>query len=259
MVTVARAESERGELLLRRREADGALELRVNGVLVMDTSEASSERLLGTAALELLAGSDPGTDSPAGSPTARRSRSSSDGVRRLAVLVGGLGLGYTLREVLREPAVSRVVVAEIEPVLVEWHRRGLIPHAPAPLADSRVLVDARDVRTVVEEQAADSLDLILLDVDNGPDYLVYADNARLYRPAFLSRCRESLAPDGVIAVWSSNPAPELAEALGEVFAACQHIVVPVTLGSRHASYHILLGRRVGGCSPRTAPGGTAGG
>ena len=83
--------SERGEVVLRRREHDGALELRVNGVFVMDTIETSSERELARATLAAV---DPATDA-------------------LEVLVGGLGLGFTLAEVLTDPRVARVLVVEI--------------------------------------------------------------------------------------------------------------------------------------------------
>ena len=111
-----RAESERGELVLRARtEDDGVttLELRANGVFVMDTRETSSERALARQAL------------------ARHPAPES-------VLVGGLGLGFTLAEVLDDARVRRVVVAEIEPALVGWMRDGTVPHGPALLADPRV-------------------------------------------------------------------------------------------------------------------------
>jgi hypothetical protein len=163
---LARSLSDRGELVLRRR-ADGALELRVNGVFVMDTLETSSERALATAALRLT--------EPA------------------RLVVGGLGLGFTLAELLTDSRVRDVLVAEIEPTLVQWMGDGTVPHGPRVLADARVRVRVGDVRDLVEEQPAASLDAILLDVDNGPDFLVLDTNARLYEADFLARVHAEAA------------------------------------------------------------------
>ena len=169
MEEVARAESERGELVLRQRtEPDGSttLELRANGVFVMDTRETSSERALAREAL------------------ARHEAPSS-------VLVGGLGLGFTLAEVLADTRVRRVVVAEIEPALVGWLRDGTVPHGPALLADDRVEVRVADVADVIGE-AEDAFDLVLLDVDNGPGYLVHDANSALYGPTLLRTTRRAM-------------------------------------------------------------------
>jgi spermidine synthase len=125
---LARAQSERGELVLRRRQ-HGFLELRANGVFVMDTAETTSERALATEALARH-------DDPA------------------VVLVGGLGLGFTLAEVLADLRVRRVVVAEIEPALVGWLRDGTVPHGPALLADPRVEVVVGDVAETLAAAAS---------------------------------------------------------------------------------------------------------
>ncbi|MDQ6933681.1 MAG: hypothetical protein M3130_00005, partial [Actinomycetota bacterium] len=157
---VARAESERGEIVLRERREFGAaapvLELRVNGVFVMDSLETTSERELATKALALV-------DDPRD------------------VLVGGLGLGYTLHELLGDIRVEHVEVVEIEESLVGWMRDGTIPHGLGLLADRRVRLVSGDIAMVVAEKAPASHDLVVLDVDNGPGYLVHTDNADLYR------------------------------------------------------------------------------
>ncbi len=145
-VEIARAESERGELVLRQRHEEGApsaLELRANGVFVMDTQETSTEQALADAALELV--EDPRD-----------------------VLVGGLGLGYTMHRVLADSRVERCSVVEIEPALVDWMRDGTIPHGPALLADERANPVVADIAAAVGEAADASYDLVLLDVDNGP-------------------------------------------------------------------------------------------
>jgi spermidine synthase len=199
-------------LVLRRRE-DGALELRVNGVFVMDDRETSSEELLASAAL--------------------------DAVRRPdRVLVGGLGLGYTVRALLADSRVGEVVVAEIEPDLVSWMCSGLIPSV---LDDPRVSVVVGDVRAVVTELPEASVDAILLDVDNGPDFLVYNENSAIYSSSFLAVCRSKLRDRGVLTVWSSSASAALEAAVSTVFGACKVTPVPVRLQGRDETYYVYQG------------------
>ncbi len=228
---MAEARSERGDVVLRRRAADGALELRVNGVFVMDDRETATERLLARTTLDSLADAADaaGTVDPADLPARR------DGWH---VLVGGLGLGFTLAEVLASPRVGSVVVAEIEAAVLDWHRAGLVPGSPLP--DERVTVEVADVRDVVRRLDPSAVDLILLDVDNGPGFLVYDDNAAVYGDVFLESCRDALVPGGVLAVWSADHAPDLVEALDSVFGSSVEHALPVTLGTRHTTYHLFL-------------------
>jgi spermidine synthase len=215
---VATAATERGELVLRRRESDEALELRVNGVFVMDDRETTTERMLASTTLDALVDGAPG------------------GAWR--VLIAGLGLGFTMSEVLADPRVGSVLVAEIEPDLVSWHRSGLIPGSQ--LDDPRVEVLVGDVRDAVWTLPSRTLDLILLDVDNGPDFLVYDENAAVYRTPFLSACRDALTPGGLIAVWSSSASPDLVSTLSAVFGSCVEQSSSVTLGSRETTYHLFI-------------------
>jgi len=217
-VEVARAETERGELVLRERRCDGGssgLELRANGVFVMDTVEVSSERALATAAL-------------ARCPDPR------------AVVVGGLGLGFTMHEVLADPRVERCAVVEIEQALVDWMRDGTIPHGPALLADERVQLVVADVAVAVAEARADSYDLVLLDVDNGPGYLVHDANAALYDEPFLGEVQRLLRPGGVLVVWSADEAPALGEALRGVFGAVEAEPLDVLLQGREEQYWLYV-------------------
>jgi spermidine synthase len=219
-VEIARAESERGELVLRERRperAPSSLELRSNGVFVMDTLEVSTERALATAALELV--EDP-----------------------KAVMVGGLGLGYTMHEVLSDHRVEKCRVVEIEPALVEWMRDGTIPHGPALLADERVGVVVADIAVALAEPPPASYDLILLDVDNGPGYLVHDANAELYRAPFLETARAVLRPGGVLVIWSADEAPELAEVLESVFGAAEGRPYDVLLQDRDERYWLYVAR-----------------
>jgi spermidine synthase len=219
-VEIARAESERGELVLRERRSEGApsvLELRANGVFVMDTLETSTERALASAALELVA-------------------------EPRAVVVAGLGLGYTMHEVLADSRVEKCAVVEIEQALVDWMRSGTVPHGPGLLADERVTVVVADVAVALAEARPAAYDLILLDVDNGPGYLVHEANAALYRAPFLAHARAALRPGGALVVWSADPAPELEAALREVFEQAEARAYDVLLQDRDEQYWLYVAR-----------------
>jgi spermidine synthase len=168
---------------------------------------------------------------------------------RLRVVVAGLGLGVTLARLLASTAVEHVLVVEIEPDLVAWHLDGTVPPPDAAgglsvLADPRVRVEVGDVRDCLSRLAAHSVDAVVLDVDNGPGLLVYDTNSAVYEEPFLERCAEALRPGGVLAVWSADEAPELMRAMQKALDRVETISVPVTLGRRETSYHLLLGHRL---------------
>lgn len=214
MGTIARAVSERGELVLRRR-ADRAIELRVNGAFVMDTLETGSETDLARAALALHA-------APA------------------HVLVGGLGLGFTVHEVLADRRVEQLHVIEIEADLIEWMRTGTVPHGPGYLADERLRLVNADIADAITQQPDGSVDVVLLDVDNGPGYLVYPANRRVYESPLLSRIDAILRPGGIVVIWSAAQAPELAQTMRAVFGNAQELRHEVRLGSRDTHYFLYL-------------------
>jgi len=217
--TLARASSSIGEVALRRRGA--VTELIVNGTFVMDTVDVSTEVELATGTLS----QHPAPD---------------------RVLVGGLGLGFTAATVLADPRVRQVKVVEIAEPLVEWAETGLLP---TDLADPRVYLRAGDVGEVL--RGGDRWDLILLDVDNGPGFLVREDNAGLYSEAGVSTAYRALAPGGVLAIWSSHLAPELVETMRVVGAGArgagrgnvQEIVRTIVREGRSFEYAIYLLRR----------------
>jgi spermidine synthase len=129
------------------------------------------------------------------------------------VLIGGLGLGYTLRAALRTlPVRGRVVVAEIVDKVVEWNADARYPFAGDALKDKRVEVRHDDVWNVIIDGRA-GYDAIMLDVDNGADALTTSSNARLYRQSGILRTIDSLRPGGRLGYWLSNPDPEFAEVL----------------------------------------------
>ena len=119
------------------------------------------------------------------------------------VLVGGLGMGFTLRATLDLlPADARVVVAELLPTVVEWNRGPLGPLAGYPLKDKRVRVDVGDVRATLSSGHG-QFDAVLLDVDNGPSAFSAKNNAGLYDDRGLAAARAALKAGGVLAVWSA--------------------------------------------------------
>ncbi len=219
-VEIARAETERGELVLRERRSENAptsLELRANGVFVMDTVEVSTEQALAESALEVV--EDP-----------------------RAVVVGGLGFGYTMHAVLRDSRVEKCTVVEIEQALVDWMRDGTVPHGPAMLADERVTVVVADIAVAIAEATPASYDLVLLDVDNGPGYLVHDANAELYRAPFLRTIRHALRPGGALVIWSAASAPELQEEMRAVFGSAHGYAHDVLLQEREEQYYLYTAR-----------------
>jgi spermidine synthase len=123
------------------------------------------------------------------------------------VLVGGLGMGYTLAATLDLlPESASVVVGELIPEVVEWNRGLLGPLADHPLDDPRTEVVEGDIADVIDGSRS-RFDAILLDVDNGPDSFTQPGNSRLYTPAGLAAARAALRPGGGLAVWSVGHEP----------------------------------------------------
>ena len=119
-----------------------------------------------------------------------------------SVLIGGLGMGFTLRATLDLlPADATVLVAELVPAVVEWNRGPLGPLAEHPLKDKRVRVEIGDVAVTLCSRPA-QFDAVLLDVDNGPAAFTASNNAGLYDHRGIAAARATLKMDGVLAVWS---------------------------------------------------------
>lgn len=240
-VQVARARTGRGELALRRRGR--VLQLVVDGVFAMDTTDVTTEEALAELALRRL------DEGPDGAPAAAG----------LEVLVGGLGLGYTGRRVLADPRVRRLVVVELHAPLVEWARRGLAPVAGQVLADRRVHVEVADVVDEVTRRPAASLDAVLLDVDNGPGFLIHQDNDRVYAAPFLAECLRVLRPGGVLAIWSAQPEPALVRDLDTLArprgARCEQVLLDVERDGRRLRHAVqLVSASVTAGPPAGAPG-----
>ncbi|MBK1792245.1 hypothetical protein [Persicirhabdus sediminis] len=142
------------------------------------------------------------------------------------VLIGGLGLGFTLKrtlELVGSPAT--VEVAELMPPLIEWNRTFLVEHNGPLLDDPRTVVTQGDLYDIISSKAKRSYDALLLDIDNTPDDLITAGNARMYTQSFLNKLRDVLTADGRIAYWLSEPAPKFKRELVKAgFHVEQHAV-----------------------------------
>ncbi|MFF4896758.1 spermidine synthase [Streptomyces sp. NPDC001068] len=205
-VVLDRREGPYGEVVLRRH--GGLLQIIANGCFLMDTSDGRSERLLVDAARDAL-----------------------DGRPEPAVLIGGLGVGFSLAHAARDAGWGRITVVEREPAVVDWHRDGpLSPLSAAAFADPRTEIVESDLVAYVNE-TSDTFDALCLDIDNGPGWTVDEDNEGLYSPAGLASCARVLRPDGVLAVWSAQPSAEFEETLWNAgFKQVRTEEIPVARG-----------------------------
>jgi spermidine synthase len=214
--TIARHAGPRGDVVLRRRLGAGTPveELIINGAFAMDSSEDSSERLLGDLAL------------PSG--------------RAWRVLVGGLGLGYTVSAILAKH-VALIDVVEIEQCLIDWAYQGLTATLAGVASDPRVRFHAADVRLVLaglSDGPAGPWDAIVLDVDNGPDFLIHEGNRALYTEAGLRAACARLTPAGTLAIWCQSAAPDLSAILERTAPPMREHIVEVARGERCLQYAI---------------------
>jgi len=208
-VVIERAAGVGGELVLRRDGAD--YEIISNGVFLMDTRNGESERLLVRAAVE-------GLDGP------------------VRLLIGGLGVGFSLAEALALPHVTHITVIEREPAVIGWHTARLRPWSRGALDDPRVTVRCADLLDAVADPGTGRFDAVCLDIDNGPDWTVTPGNARLYAPTGLDLLTRRLTPRGVLAVWSAGAAPAFEALLRDRFARVDARPVPVPRGEPDVVY-----------------------
>lgn len=207
-----------GELRLMRRDAEysimaGAIEL-------MNSRLSGSEEALASLTWERI------EDRPAP-----------------RVLIGGLGMGFTLRAALAAfPPSAEIVVGELVPAVIAWARGPLAHIFAGCLDDPRVRVIEADVGRLIGE-APDAWDAILLDVDNGPEGLTRRANDQLYDLAGLARARAALRPGGVLAVWSSGPDERFNRRMRRSGLSTEMLRVPARKGGRGARHVIWLGRR----------------
>ncbi|CAN5369532.1 hypothetical protein BH10PSE15_BH10PSE15_14050 [soil metagenome] len=162
------------------------------------------------------------------------------GARPGRVLIGGLGMGFTLGAALSAlPETATIVVAELVPAVVAWAKGPLAHIFGAKLTDPRVTVAVRDVHDVIVDSVG-AFDGILLDVDNGPDGLIHLANDRLYCNWGLNAAYAALRPGGVLAVWSSYPDEDFVVRLEKAGFVVEEIVLAANCGRARTPYTIWL-------------------
>jgi spermidine synthase len=201
-----------GELVLQQRE--GHYEIVANGVFLMDTRDGGSERLHVTAAADRMP------------PPGR-------------MMIGGLGVGFSLAAALAHGGVGEVHVLEREPAVLRWNRGPLAPVNGDALRDPRVRTHEIDAVHWLANAPARSLDAICLDVDNGPEWLVSPSNEWLYANDGLRAAARVLSPDGVLTTWSAAPTPAYVARMKEHFT---EVDVTEVAHARGGPDVIMLGR-----------------
>ena len=169
---------------------------------------------------------------------------------RPQILIGGLGMGFTLRAALAELGPqAKVVVAELVPAVVAWARGPMAEVFGTCLADPRVTVCEEDVGGLIRSGAA-SYDAVLLDVDNGPEGLTRKANDGLYDMAGLSAARKALRPGGVLAVWSSAPDRDFSQRLRKIGFEVAEMRVRANAAGGGARHVIWIAATGGAPPPR---------
>ncbi|WP_435820974.1 spermidine synthase [Micromonospora musae] len=215
VTVVDRVVTERGELVLRRCAEH--LEIISNGVFLMDTRAGTSERLLVRESLRSM---------PAGG----------------RILIGGLGVGFSLAEAVASPVPAEIVVVEIEATLIDWHRDRLAAFSEHALDDARVRIVNDDIVRWLGT-TDEVFDAICLDVDNGPEWTVFQDNAALYGDDGLELLRDRLTDGGVLAAWSAAAAPAYAARLAALIGPVSTHRVEVPRGEPDVVYLARRTRR----------------
>jgi spermidine synthase len=156
------------------------------------------------------------------------------------VLIGGLGMGFTLRAALGAAAPdTRITVAELVPAVIDWARGPMAELHGSSLDDPRVTLHQGDVGALIRSSRA-AYDAILLDIDNGPDGLTRASNDSLYSAVGLGLAQVALRPGGVLAVWSAAPAPAFTKLLRKMGFAVEEVQVRAKAGRSGARHVIWL-------------------
>ena len=199
-------------------EHDGAYSISFQGQELMHSKASASELLLGKLGIELVRKE----------PSAR-------------VMIGGLGLGFTLRTVLEGLAAdAQVDVVELIPEVVEWNREVLKDLNGTLLDDPRVKVIEADAVERIKQGDAQSYDAVILDVDNGPTGMVKATNTSLYSHKGLRAVRKLLKPSGRAGFWSAGEDPHFKARMETVGFRVGHIRAKVHAGSKRAAYVIYV-------------------
>lgn len=212
---------------------DGKIYLKYNGFELMSTALTFSEQMLADVGCQSLLEGNPSR--PA----------------HPKILIGGLGLGFTLKrtlELIGRPAT--VDVAELMPPLIEWNRTHLVEFNGPLLEDTRTVIIQGDLFDIVSNKQPGSYDALLLDIDNTPDDLITAGNSRLYSAGFLDKLRNVITPQGCIAYWLSEPAPKFKKCLFKAGFTVEEFASKPHEKSKRSRHCLLLARRKPEKKPR---------
>jgi spermidine synthase len=220
-IDTARVPDAEVELRLMRRGAEFSMMLGPNEL--MNSRLSGSEEALATLACRRL-----------------------EAVKRPHLLIGGLGMGFTLRAALAVMgSEARIVVAELVPAVIAWARGPMADIFGNSLDDPRASILTADVAEVIRSHAS-AFDAILLDVDNGPEGLIRKANDALYDLRGLSAIRRALRPGGVLAVWSSGPNPHFTKRLRDTGFEVNEVAVRATTKRSGARHVIWFATKPGG-------------
>jgi len=203
-------------------EHDGAYCIRINGQDLMHSSAVASELRLGELAAEALSSQ-----------------------RDSLCLLGGLGLGFTLKSLLEKCGKrAKVQVAELIPEIVDWNRNLLAHLNGSLLNDSRVEVLLQDVCTVIADSGPARYDALVLDIDNGPTAMVQKQNSRLYSRKGLQRIASVLKPEGRALFWSARSDPSFSERLSRAGFQGEVVLSPLYAGAKRCPVNIYVAEKV---------------
>ncbi len=210
---IERCTTPRGEIQLQRRGTD--YEIISNGTFLMATYNGESEKQMVKAALDACETDD------------------------CSVLIGGLGVGYSLAAALRDPRVGHVTVVEIEQKIIEWHRTYLSGFSEHALDDKKTTVIHADLIQWIP-QTRESFDAICLDIDNGPDWTVFEENHVLYENGGLEALSLLLNPGGAVSFWSASSSQLFLQRLRTYFSEVEELAVEQ---KRNAPDYIYIARK----------------
>lgn len=207
---------------LTLHEHDGEYFLKLNGRQLMSTTSTSSELLLAEKACRHVCE-----------------------VSAPRVLIGGLGLGFSLKRTLEMIGQNGVVhVAELLPEVVAWNRELLGPKHAGWVNDPRVKVFVADVFAIIRQSGKSPYDAILLDVDNGPTSFVQSKNSRLYNRRGLEMIRAALQPAGRVAFWSAEREPAFLDSLARSGFLTEEYPAKAHERAKREAHMIYVGERI---------------
>ena len=215
---LARAKTEAGDTIILRRRGN-VFDIRFNGWELMSSGNSVSESTLARVVCQRFRGASP------------------------AILIGGLGMGYTLRAVLDVVGKeAKITVCELQQDIIEWNRGVLAPLAANPLNDARVYVRNTSVVDVILK-GGQVFDAILLDTDNGPDSICHQPNRVLYESEGLACISRILGQDGVVGIWSSSESTEFEAALESLDWNWRRVRVPLAASGKNVFHMIYVAGR----------------